>query len=93
MMDSRSLSAEQVEEWREGPVTRALHGLLLRQLALRKQMALEAYWQGQPWEPAELAGLKAEMNLCADMFESSHDDWQSMAEKYAEFERANSGGV
>ena len=73
-MTLQKLSQEELEDWLTSPVTQTLHSLCKNLLALQKEAALDAYWNGKPIDTADQKAMKKYEEFLEDFFETDADD-------------------
>ena len=80
------MTNEDLEAWRDSPVTQLMLGNLSRAAALRKRLILEAFWEGKSLDPEEVAQAKAEIAILDDLTGSTLEDIISTKEQIDEAE-------
>ena len=81
-MELQALSDRDLDEWRNHPVSVLVRLGVKASIKAQSDMAMQAYWAGQPWpEQDRLALIRAEAHL-DDMFESNADDFKQMMEMF-----------
>lgn len=88
-MKWKTLSNEQLEEWREHPVTQALRLVLQGQLAAIRDQSLRAYWSGNPIPEADRQSIRRMEGFLEDLFETSSDEIEAAKERIDEYKRDN----
>ena len=74
------MTEEQVQDWRESPVTEALKKAMRKQVELRKNALQRAYMRGEPRPEAERIGLLMLEAWTEDFFTSSAEDIRQFIE-------------
>ncbi len=92
-MNSPVPSQEQIQEWRDNPVTEALRLALEGMIEARKRAITESYWAGKPVDDADRRAVVLVGEFCEDLFSTDEDDLRVAMEKIDEWKRHKADGI
>ncbi len=75
MADAKRLTREELEEWRSHPVTEWLLSVLRKGSDLNRASLQARLWANGSCEPADLAKVKAQIELIEDLTETTEEEW------------------